>query len=422
MTDKEQDGPKSLLESYRVLDVTGVEGLFCGRILADLGADVIKIEKPGGDPARNIPPFYHDNPGIENSLHWLVHNLNKRGITLNIETADGQNIFKRLVATADFIIESFPPGHMDELGLGYAGLSQLNPRIIVTSITPFGQAGPYKDYKSSDLVNMAMGGLMYPTGTPDRPPLRVTLPQSYTIAGTNAAMATMVAHYYRETTGEGQQVDVSIQASVASVLCNFVSIWELNRINVQRLGSFLTGRATGTRQRTLWRCRDGYVILAIFGGAVGRKTNQSLTEWMDSEGMAPDYMKQMDWSKLNFASVTQELQDSLEKPIGDFLLKHTKEKLFSGAMKRDIMLFPVSSPADIVESEQLQSRDFWLDVEHPEKSAHIKYPGFFIKAPEIPLQLRRRAPQLGEHNAEVYIDELGLSTQELARWGETGVI
>lgn len=419
---KGQRHPNSLLGSYRALDLTDEPGQFCGRLLADLGADVIKVEKPGGDPSRNCGPFYHNLPSPENSIPWLVYNLNKRGITLDIETTDGQAIFKRLTQTADFIIESFPPGYMDRLGLGYTELHQVNPRLIVTSITPFGQNGPYQDYKTSDIVNMAMGGLMYPTGTPDRPPLRVSLPQSYTIASISAAMATMVAHYYRETTGEGQHVDVSIQASVASVLCNFVSIWELNQINVRRLGSFLTGRATGTRQRTLWRCRDGYVILVIFGGAMGRKTNQSMVEWMDSDGVAPDYLKQIDWATLDFATVPQELQDRIEKPIAEFLITHTKAELFTEALRRGIMLFPVSSPGDIVADEQLRSREFWVEVEHPEKDTLIKYPGFFIQASATPCQVQRRAPLLGEHNSEVYTGELGLSQKELVRLKEAGVI
>lgn len=411
----------SLLGSYRALDMTDEQGQFCGRLLADLGADVIKVERPGGDPSRNTGPFYHNQPASENSIPWLVHNLNKRGITLDIETTEGQVIFKRLVQTADFVIESFPPGYLDKLGLGYAQLRQVNPRIILTSITPFGQDGPYQEYHSSDIVNMAMGGLMYVTGTPDRPPLRVTVPQSYTIAGSSAAMATMVAHYHRESTGEGQHVDTSTQAGVASVLCNFVPIWELSRINVRRLGSYLTGRATGTKQRTLWRCQDGYVILVIFGGALGRKTNQGIVAWMDSEGMAPEYLKQIDWSTLDFATVPQELQDKMEKPIGEFLLTHTKAELFAGALQRGIMLLPASSPKDIVASEQLRSRQFWLEVEPPEKKTHIKYPGFFIQASETPCRLQRRAPLVGEHNAEIYA-EVGLSERELKSLKEAGII
>jgi crotonobetainyl-CoA:carnitine CoA-transferase CaiB-like acyl-CoA transferase len=189
--------PDSLLSPFRALDLTDEKGFLCGRILGDLGADVIKIEKPGGDPARDIGPFYHDIPDPEKSLFWFAFNANKRGITLDIENPDGQEIFKQLVKSADFAIESFPPGYMDSLGLGYLALSEINPKIILTSITPFGQTGPYKDYKASDLIAMAMGGQMYLCGDPDRPPVRVSFPQAYCHAGAQGAMGTMIAHIHR---------------------------------------------------------------------------------------------------------------------------------------------------------------------------------------------------------------------------------
>jgi len=163
---------EQLLGSYRVLDLSDEKGMFCGKFLGDFGADVIKIEPPGGSPARNIGPFYHDIPDPEKSLFWFAYNSSKRGITLNIETSDGQEIFKRLVKTADFIVETFTPGYMESLGLGYDTMNRINPRIIVCSITPFGQTGPYKDYKSSDLIALATGGLLYICGDPERPPVR----------------------------------------------------------------------------------------------------------------------------------------------------------------------------------------------------------------------------------------------------------
>ncbi|MFC1948616.1 CoA transferase [Chloroflexota bacterium] len=162
--------PDGMLSPYRALDLTDEKGLLCGKILADLGADVIKIERPGGDPARNIGPFYHDEPDPEKSLYWFAYNTSKRGITLDIETTDGKEIFKQLVKNADFIIESFPPGYLDSIGLGYSALEKIKPDIILISITPFGQTGPYKDYKTSDIVAWAMGGEMAPFGDPDRPP------------------------------------------------------------------------------------------------------------------------------------------------------------------------------------------------------------------------------------------------------------
>jgi benzylsuccinate CoA-transferase BbsE subunit len=411
-----------MLGPFRALDLTDEKGLLCGKILADLGADVIKIEKPGGDPVRNIGPFYHDMPDPEKSLYWFAYNMNKRGITLNIETAEGQELFNKLVQSADFVIESFPPGYMDGLGLGYSVLSEINPRIIMTSITPFGQQSPDKDFKTCDIVSMAMGGLMYTTGTPDRPPLRISLPQAFVCAGAAAAMATMVAHYYRETVGEGQHVDVSIQAAVASTLSNFVPLWELNRINLHRLGSVLSGRTSGTRQRTLWPCKDGYVIFYIMGGQIGEKTNKGIAEWMDSKGFAPDYMKQMDWGAFDMATTDQQLQDCLEAPVAQFFLKHTKAELLEGALKRGIMVFPVSNPKDVVENYQLQSRKFWLQVEHPEMNTTITYPGFFIRASDTPCRLQCRAPLVGEHNQEIYEKELGLSEKELVNLKRVKVV
>ena len=190
----EEHTPQSLLAPFRALDITDEKGFLCGKVLGDLGADVIKIEKPGGDPARSIGPFYHDIPDPEKSLYWFAFNMNKRGITLDIETADGQQIFKKLATTADFVIGSFPPGYMDKLGLGYSALSEINPQTIVTSITPFGQTGPYQDFKGSDIVAMAMSGLMYLIGDPDRPPVRISFPQAYLHAGVEGAVGSMVAH------------------------------------------------------------------------------------------------------------------------------------------------------------------------------------------------------------------------------------
>ena len=195
---------EGMLSPYRVLDLTDEKGFLCGKLLGDLGADVIKVERPGGDPARSIGPFYHDEADPEKSLFWFAFNTSKRGITLDIETAEGQEVFKRLVESADFVIESFPPGYMDQLGLGYSALEEVNPGIIMVSITPFGQTGPYKDYKAPDIVAWAMGGSMYPFGNADRPPVRISHhSQAYLHASGEAAVGAMLALYYRSITGEG---------------------------------------------------------------------------------------------------------------------------------------------------------------------------------------------------------------------------
>jgi benzylsuccinate CoA-transferase BbsE subunit len=185
------------MDAYRVLDLTDDKGFFCAKILGDLGADVLKIERPGGDPARKAGPFYKDDPDPEKNLNWFAYNLNKRGITLDIEKEAGRALFKKLVERADFVIESFPVGYLEGLGLGYKTLSALRPRLILTSISPFGQTGPYKDYVGSDLIGMAMGGLAYITGNAGESPVRISFPQAYLLASAEAAAATMIAHYHR---------------------------------------------------------------------------------------------------------------------------------------------------------------------------------------------------------------------------------
>ena len=227
----------TLLGGYRVLDLTTERGFLCGKILGDFGADVIKVEPPGGDPARNSGPFYQDIPHPEKSLYWFATNTSKRGITLGIETAEGQELFKRLVRTAAFVIESFEPGYMDSLGLGYPALEKINPRIIGTSITPFGSTGPYAHYKASDMIPWATGGFMYQCGEPGEPPCRISMPQSYFVGGLHGAMGAMIAHFYRETTGEGQHVDVSMQEAVICFLQGAAEIWDINRVIRTRSGT-----------------------------------------------------------------------------------------------------------------------------------------------------------------------------------------
>ena len=233
---------KCLVRSPRVLDLTNRNGHLCGRILADLGADVVKVERPGGDPDRRIGPFYRQTFDRERSLLWFAYNANKRGITLNLDSGDGRQILKKLAGKADFLIESFPPGFMDELGLGYAVLSEINPGIIYTSITPFGQTGLYKNFKASDLVVMAMSGLLYMTGRPGEAPVRISFPQSFLLAAAHAAAASMVAYFYRETTGYGQHIDVSARECVLWETSNAIPSWKLNRKILKRAGSYMSGR------------------------------------------------------------------------------------------------------------------------------------------------------------------------------------
>ncbi len=280
-----------MLSGLRALDLTDEKGFFCGKILADLGADVIKIEKPGGDPARYLESFFGDKADPEKSLYWCAYNSSKRSITLDIELEEGAQCLGRLVKQADFLLESFPPYHMNRLGLGYEELSTINPSIIFASISPFGQAGPYRDFKASDITFMAMSGLMKITGYMDRPPLRLGLDQSYCLAGTQAAIGALFALYDCHRTGQGQHVDVSIYECLA--LANYWEPprWEFEQRLVDRLGDRFSRGKGSTRQ--VWRCKDGYVTWTMMGGRVEIQRLKVIIERMDHEGMA-GYLKTMD--------------------------------------------------------------------------------------------------------------------------------
>jgi benzylsuccinate CoA-transferase BbsE subunit len=412
----------TMLGSLRVLDLTDQTGSLCSKILADLGADVIKIEKPGGSQSRNLGPFYQNRVGANTSLHWFAFELNKRGITLDIEKKDGQQLLFQMLAKADFVIESFPVGYLEKLGLGYATLSQINPRLIMTSISPFGQEGPYSHFKPSDIVVMAMGGFMYITGNPDGPPLRVSLPQAFLLASAHAAEASMVAHYDRQVSGVGQYIDISAQQCVLAELANVIPLWSLNHVILKRSGSYLTARWSNIKQRLLWPCKNGYVIFYVIGGKAGARTNRSLFKWMDEEGRAPEYFRDFAWEELDMAQQTQEMQLLIEEPIGKFFLNHTKEELYIEGQNRDVIIGIVSSPTDLLNDPQLAARKFWADIEHKELGDTLRYPGPFIKASATPLTIRRRAPLLGEHNLEIYEGEMGIPRETICALKEAGVI
>ncbi len=413
------EGP---LEQYRALDLTDDKGFLCGRILSDLGVDVIKVEPPGGAPSRIAGPFYKNTIHPEKSLYWFAYNVNKRGITLNLDSEEGNSIFRKLVERVDFVIESFPPGYMDKIGLGYPKLSEINPRIILTSITPFGQSGPYKDYKAPDIVGMAASGLMYLCGEPELPPVRISSPQAYLHAGGEAAVGSLIAHYHRETTGVGQWVDVAMQQAVCMATFNAPAFWEVSKVIFKRTGQWRTGISSGAVQRQIWHCKDGFVNFAVYGGVLGAQTNRGVLEWMDSEGLADDFLKGIDWDTLDMGLVDQELWDQIEHRIAKFFKAHTKAQLFAGALQRNTMIFPVNTVKDILENEHLKARNFWVELSHPELNDTILYPRYPVIASLTPPQLKRRAPTIGEHNREVYCNELGLSSKELRELKKKGVI
>lgn len=414
---------EAMLSPYRVLDLSDEKGFYCGQLLGSLGADVIKIERPGGDRSRNIGPFYHDIPDPELSLYWLAYNSNKRGITLNLETCDGRLLFKRLTEKADAIIESSPPGYLSGLGLGYADLERINPAIILTSVTPFGQEGPYKNYKGPDLICWAMGGLQAQTGDPDRPPVRIShINFAYLVAGMDAAWSTLMALYWRAKSGRGQHIDISIQESMVKTTFMEHEVWEVTGQLRERGSSFYKVPNSSIRIRIVWRVKDGYIYLMLRGGDLGARENPKIVAWMDEEGLADDYIKSVRWAEHDWRNYTQNEVDRIEKYFARFFMTKTKAEIIEGALKRGIILQPICSPKDIVEHPQLQARGYWQEVEYPAPIGRMVHPGRYFLPSGSDCLIRRRAPKIGEHNREIYRDELGLTDTEIMSLKEAGVI
>ncbi len=418
------DYGSGLLAPYRVLDLTDGRGLLCGKILADLGADVVQVEPPGGSPARRIGPFYQDQPGPERSLFWWANCANKRGITLDIAKTDGATLLRRLVANADFLIESGDPGLMASLGLAYPDLLAINPRLVMVSITAFGQDGPYADYLASDIVGMALGGFMHLTGDGDRPPLRVSMPQFYQHGSAAGAAAAMIAHTHRQLTGEGQHVDISCQQAVARTLAHAPQYWDLEQTILRRMGAYRES-AGGTFTRINWPCRDGYVNFQPGGGTAGAaRSVRSLLAWMTEEGMGSSELDAVNWEELGYGTARAEIMEQTVAAVAPFFMSHTRNELADGALERRILLFPVATPSDILAHRQLAARDYYDRIEIPHIGETVTYPGHFVKDLQNPQRVgvRRPAPQVGEHNREILGGELGLNDRDLARLTELGAL
>jgi benzylsuccinate CoA-transferase BbsE subunit len=407
------DGPAAPLAGCRVLDLADGSGAVCGRILAELGADVIKIEPPGGGPDRFAPPFLADRAGPDRSLTWVAGNVNKRGITLSLDDPRGLALFERLVATAAIVTESYAPGTLEAKGLGYRRLSAERPQLVLVSISPYGQDGPLAGFPGSDLEVTASSGSLWLAGEEDRPPVRTSQPQSPSWSGMYGAMGALMAYLAARTSGSGQHVDVSAQASMATVHPPAPIFWDVLGEEHRRLGPFLLGRSiVGSRFRNLWPCADGFVSFAIQGGAIGRHTGRMLIEWMASRGTVPAVLAGIAWEVFDNSTLTQDDVDRLEAAIGPFLLGLTKREFYAGVVERRMLGYPVGDAADVLADPQLEARDFWQTVA-VDGEVGLPFPGGSMLFDGVRPTLRRAAPRLGEHNAEIYA-EIGVGPGELA--------
>ncbi len=406
---------KSALPPYRVLDLTEGGCMLGGRLLGDLGADVIKIEPPGGSNSR-IAPYYKNIADPEKSLFWFAYNSNKRGITLNLEEAEGRNLFKQLVKTSDIIIESFGPGYMSGLKLGYSDLCKIKPDVINASISLFGQNGPKAQYKGSELTSWATGGYMYACGNPDRAPVWISFPQAGFFGGAEAALGSMTAILHRWNTGEGQHIDISMQECAVSPNMQILQMWDVAKIEFKRTGGRPVIASTGVNQHIYFKCKDGYINIMLQGGTEPfLSSSGNLVKWMKEEGMAPQWLQKLDWVvDYNAATMEQEIADRVRESVEKFTLTKTKNELYiEGSIKRGILLAPVNNTKDISEDLQLEARVYWRELEHPELNDTLTYCGPFISMSETPIEYQRRAPLIGEHNNEIYVGELGISEEKL---------
>ena len=367
--------------------------MLCSRYLADMGAEVIRIEKPGKSSART--PFF-----------WET-NLGKQAITLNIELEPGQEIFKRLVETADVLVESQPPGYLEKLGLGYPQLGQINPRLIMASITDFGQRGPYRDYKSCDIVTSALGGQMCVCGEPQSPPLKPFGNQSYYLASIFAAIGVLLALWRRRISGRGQHIDISLQECVAATLDYVLVRYFYEGVVARRQGSLHWNSAF-----RIFPCRDGYILLSLF------QQWETLVEWLHSEGMAED-LTDKKW--LDREQRLQHL-DYIIEVLERWTRSHTVAELVEQGQWMRFPWAEVASIPGLVNSPQLKERGFWVEVEHPESGKRYRFPGAPAKLSHSPWQVGSRVPKLGEHNIGIYHGELGLSESEIEGLVKQGVI
>lgn len=399
-----------ILDGIRVLEMGGgVAAPFCAKLLADYGADVIKIEPPadgdsaGGDAARYAGPFVGDDPHPDKSIPFLYRNTNKRGITLNVGGDAGRVLLHRLLAGADVLVENYTPAEKRAIGLDTDGLSETYPGLVVTSITAFGQTGPYRDLPAADIIVYAMSGLMYHSGDSDREPLRNALSQSFYVAGANGAVAAMAALFQRLATGRGQCIEVSAVECLAAHLAQPIPYYSY-------MGAYKGRRPVrGAGFEELMPARDGYVVPSVQGS----QPWATVAELIGLEAL----------NDPRFASGSGRIEhgEELKELLIEGLSQWERKPLFEASGERRLVFGMAQDAGDLYHCAHLRERGFFRAVEHPVAGA-ADYPGMGPKLSEMEYEIRRPAPLLGQHNAEIYGAELGCTAAELAQMAAEGVI
>ena len=393
-----------MLHGLRVLDLgPGIAPSFCAKLLADYGAEVIKIEPPGaGDPARRAGPFAGNAPHPEKSIPFLYLNTGKRGVTLDYSGPSGQAILNRLLADADVLVEGHSPSQTAESPLAYETLSRAHPRLVVTSVTPFGQDGPYRDFQATDIIACAMSGLMYHSGDSDREPLRNALDQSLYVAGANAAAATLAAVFARLSSGMGQRVDVSIAECLASHLAQPVPYYNYMGADKGRRP------VRGSGFEELMPARDGYVVPSVQGSQ----------PWETVAGLIG--LEELHDPKFAAGAGRIAHGEELKALLIQGLAQWDRLPLFLASGERRLVFGMAQDAGDLMACPHLAARGFFREIDHPAAGSAL-YPGMGAAISELPADAPSPAPLLGQHNAEIYRD-MGYAPDDLAALRYAGVI
>ena len=398
-----------ILDGVRVLEMGGnVSAPFCAKLLADYGADVVKIEPPGvGDPARQTGPFAGDDPHPDKSIRFLYLNTNKRGITLDVGCEAGAAILSRLLETVDVLVENFPPADKPDWGLDAGRLAANFPQLITTSISPFGASGPYRDLPATDIVVAAYSGLMYHSGDSDREPLRNALDQSWYVAGANAAVATAAALFQRLLTGpgrgRGQRVEVAAVECLAAHLVQAAPWYSY-------MGAIKGRRPVrGAGLEELMPARDGYVVPSVQGS----QPWATIADLIGAPGLHDE----------RFASGAGRIEHGaeLKELLLEGLSEWDRKPLFEASGARRLVFGMAQDAGDLYECGHLRERGFFRAAQHPIAGV-ADYPGMGPRLSGMEYDIRRAAPLLGQHNGEIYGDELGYGESELAELRAAGVI
>ncbi|RLC93426.1 MAG: hypothetical protein DRI39_05715 [Chloroflexi bacterium] len=407
---------ESALSDVRVLDLTWyIAGPYCTKLLADYGAEVIKVERPGqGDPARSIGPFLDDEPDIEKSGLFLHLNTNKRSITLNVKSHAGKKILRKLVEQVDIVVESFSPRVMPSLGLDYSTLQKANPSLVLTSISNFGQTGPYRNYRLSELALNAMGTSMKMVGQPDRAPLKLGGNVLQYQAGVLAATATMIALFGSRLTGTGQHVDVSLLETCLGSMDRRAPYLLAHQYTGQkeittRVGGSRGGIMSGCPEG-IYPCKDGYFDVA--GGVPWWPRNFALLG-------SPPELAGPEFGTAEGQMDTQ-CQHAILAVLYPWAMNRTKTEIWEAAKSARAALAPLYTTEDLVNDPHFRERGFFVEIEHP-RTGRLTYPGAPFRPSETPAKTPRAAPLLGEHNVEIYCS-LGYSREDLARLRDAGAI